>query len=59
MNLIQTILSQIMATIIFAFGSVALTNLPKDDKASRIVAIVIMVIAAIATGVNIYYLIIW
>ena len=48
-----------MATIIFTFGSVALTNLPKDDKASRIVAIVIMAIAAIATGVNVYHFIIW
>lgn len=59
MNLIQTLLSQIMAIIIFAFGSVALVNLPKDDKASRIVAVVVMAIAAIATGVNIYHLIIW
>lgn len=58
MNLIQTILSQIMATIISAFGSVALTNLPKDDKASRIVAIVAIVIATIATVVNICHLII-
>lgn len=59
MNIIQTLLSQIMAIIIFAFGSVALTNLPKDDKASRIVAIVVIIIAAIATVVNIYHLIIW